>query len=217
MCKLIVLILALTIIMPAFATIFSTRGNSLYNGFPKTTTTRNYTNQYSPYNHCSCRNNFRHHSRTGNLNALERHALKKNYRKESNLRRLERLENLAFGATQSGDYATRFKNVEAAILSRPQSTYKKSILGNIANYFTGTSTGFTPSITNTITTPGYVTPGSVPYLSPTMNSMMPMGGFSTSPSYDNQRIESYSNGIWGNGYRTFGNNYGSGSSIRILD
>lgn len=217
MCKFVVLVLALCIIMPAFATVFSTRGNSLYNGFPKRTQSRIYTNQYRPQSHCNYCHGYRHHRRVGNMDALERYAFKKNYARENNFRRLERLENLAFGATQEGDYATRFKNVEAAILSRPQATQKRSILGNIANYFAGTPTGFTPSITDTIITPSYVTPGSIPYLSPTMNSMMPMGGFSTSPSYDNQRFEQYSNGIWGNGYRSFGNNFGNGSSVTILD
>ena len=217
MCKIVVLILTLSIIMPVFASMFSTRGNSLYNGFTNRTPSRIYTNPYSSYSHCKKCYSYKHPRRVGNIDALERRVFKKKYSKEGNLRRLERLENLTFGATQSGDYVTRFKNVEAAILSRPEQSYKRSILGNIASYFTGTPTGFTPSITDTIITPSYVTPGSIPYLSPTMNSMMPMGDFSTSPNFDNQRFEQYSNGIWGNGYRTFGNNYGSGSSIRILD
>ena len=199
MCKFVVLVLALCIIMPAFATVFSTRGNSLYNGFPKRTQSRIYTNQYRPQNHCNYCHNYRHHRRVGNMDALERYAFKKNYARENNFRRLERLENLAFGATQEGDYATRFKNVEAAILSRPQTTQKRSILGNIANYFAGQATGVTPSLTTGI---------------------VPFGGYSNfmpSPNYNNNRIEQYSNGIFGGGWGISGNEYGTGSSIKILD
>ena len=55
-----------------------------------------------------------------NLNLLEEYAFNKTYKKEANLKRLERLEEAAFGAVQSGDYDTRYRNVQTAILSRPK-------------------------------------------------------------------------------------------------
>ncbi len=139
------------------------------------------------------------------LNALEKYALNKTYRRESDLERLERLENLAFGATQFGDLDRRFSNVERAILSRPKSQPQQSLLNNLANYFSGQATGFTPNLT--------------PY--PRMNNL---GGFTSNPylftpnpNYNSNRFENYSNGLFGGGWRQSGHNFGTGSSIRILD
>lgn len=131
------------------------------------------------------------------FSALEKYALNKTYKRESNLERLERLENLAFGAVQNGDFETRYNHVENAILSRPQYNYKKSILGNIADYFAGQPTGFTPSIMdqNLSAFPSYI---------PT-------------PGYNNRRMEQYSNGLFGNGYSLLDQNFTNGSSIRMLD
>ena len=144
------------------------------------------------------------------LSALEKYALNRTYRRENDLARLERLENLAFGATQSGDLASRYMNVEEAILSRPQYKTKTSFLGNLANYFAGTPTGFTPSIDNS-------------FYNSTMG--LPAGlGFSTfggnfypTPGYMNQNFEQYSNGPFGGGWGMSNHNYGTGSSVRILD
>ena len=139
------------------------------------------------------------------LYALEKYALNKTYRRESDLQRLERLENLAFGAIQNGDIYNRYKNVENAILSRPKYGTKTSLLNNLANYFSGQTTGFTPSL---IPYPGY-------------NSL---GGFSSNPyglgpstGFSNNNIEHYSNGIFGGGWGMSGHDHGVGSSIRILD
>lgn len=139
------------------------------------------------------------------LNALEKYALNRTYRRESDLSRLERLENLAFGASQSGDIYSRYKNVENAILSRPKYGTKQSVLSNIANYFAGQATGFTPNL--------------IQY--PTYNNF---GGFSSNPyllnpgsNYGNTNYEQYSNGIFGGGWGISGQNYGTGSSIKILD
>lgn len=134
-----------------------------------------------------------------NLNALERYALNKNYTRENDIQRLERLESLAFGAIQSGDLNSRYQNVESAILSRPQNNYKRSVFGNIANYFAGQPTGYTPSIL-----PNYT----------------PFGGYSSyvpSPGYSTQRFDEFSNGIFGSGYSMLNQNFGNGSSVRILD
>ena len=135
--------------------------------------------------------------------ALEKYALRKTYGRENELQRLERLENLAFGAVQSGNPVIRFKNVENAILSRPQYNTKQSLLNNVANYFAGQTTGFTPSITSY---PNYTN----------------LGGFSSNPymftpKYSNSNYEQYSNGIFGGGWGMRGSDFGTGSSIRILD
>lgn len=142
---------------------------------------------------------------SSNLNALEKYAFNKNYKRDNNLQRLERLENLAFGAIQAGDLESRYKNVENAILSRPQYKTKNSFLNNVANYFAGQTTGFTPNL--------------IPY--PSYSSL---GGFTArpyaympNPGYSNNNIEQYSNGIFGGGWGYSGSDYGTGSSIRILD
>ena len=100
------------------------------------------------------------------------------------------MEQLAFGAIQSGDYDTRYKNVETAILSRPKNNYrKKSLLSSIGDYFSGQLTGFTPSLIGDDLTPGF-----------TRNAS-----------------EQFSNGIFGSGYNNFSHNYGTNSGVRILD
>lgn len=204
--------------LPAFAD-YITTGNSLYNnGFnsklnmnqPKTIMTspisknrgycgypnhytQPYSNYYPPIPNLS----------RSNLSALEKYALRKTYGRENELQRLERLENLAFGAVQSGNPVIRFKNVENAILSRPQYNTKQSLLNNVANYFAGQTTGFTPSINSY---PNYTN----------------LGGFSSNPymftpNYNNSSYEQYSNGIFGGGWGMRGSDFGTGSSIRILD
>ena len=114
-----------------------------------------------------------------NLNALEKHAFNKTFGRNRQLERLERLENIAFGAIQNGDLITRYQNVEQAILSRPQYKTKQSVLSNIANYLGEHTTGFTPSLIPYSTIDGY-------------------GSFSTNPSmyspkYSTTKFEQYSN------------------------
>ena len=141
------------------------------------------------------------------LCALEKYAFKKNFKRETDIERLQRLESLAFGAIQEGDIRTRYQNVENAILSRPQQPQKRTILGNLANYFIGQTTGFTPSFSNDLTQ-GYL-PGLTPYGG--------SGSYFPSPTFNNNRVEQFSNGIFGGGYRLFDNNFGNGSSVKILD
>ncbi|MBE7711321.1 MAG: hypothetical protein E7Z92_04185 [Cyanobacteria bacterium SIG31] len=146
----------------------------------------------------------------GNLNALEKYALNKTYRRESDLARLERLENLAFGAVQNGDITSRFMDVENAILSRPKYKTKNSILGNIANYFSGTPTGYTPAIGNSFYNSTMGLPAGLGFSN--------FGGnFYPAPGYMNQNFEQYSNGPFGGGWGMSNHNYGTGSSVRILD
>lgn len=190
-------------------------GGSLYRPNSTRYTTRSYNrrnyNRNIPINrHCpQCHAHHNLHHRQNDLRALERYALKKNYSRENDLARLERLENLAFGASQNGDFDTRYKNVEAAILSQPQNTYKRSILGNIANYFAGQATGFTPGLDSFGTTdfaPGYTNFGGYSF-----------NPYSVSPGLTNHNIEHYSGMFGTKGYRHVGSDYGSGSTIRILD
>lgn len=201
-----------------FADFVTYSGNSpnYNNGFqsklkmnqPKTTIasysgSRRQNRLYPP--HCPNCHNYNPYLSKSDLNNLEKYALNKTYRRESDLQRLERLENLAFGATQYGDIRSRYQNVENAILSRPKYNTNRSILGNLANYFSGQTTGFTPSLTNY----------------PTYNNL---GGFSSNPylftqpsGYQNNSYEQYSNGIFGGGWGVSGSDFGTGSSIRILD
>lgn len=133
------------------------------------------------------------------INALEKYTLNRNYSRESDLERLQRLEMQAFGAVQSGDINTRYDNVRNAILSRPKQNYKTTFLGNLANYFSGQMTGYTPNFDND------------PFFS---DSSLTRSSYPT--TYGTQNIDSYST-PWGKGYRV--NNYGTGSSsgVRILD
>ena len=212
MFKIIVLFILLLNSISVFADTVAYTGNSPnYNGFqsklkmnnPKTITvgsTNSYRqNRINPRYCPQCHYNNPYISHQ-DLNALEKYALNKTYRRESDLRRLERLENLAFGSTQSGDIISRYRNVENAILSRPNYGAKQSLLNNVANFFAGQATGFTPSL--------------MPYNN--------LGGFSSNPyaftpGYGNNNFEQYSNGIFGGGWGMSGHDFGTNSSIRILD
>ena len=205
-------------VVPVFAD-YLTTSNSLYNNRfnsklkmnqPKiimqspSISPRNY---YGHPSRCTLDRAYNHYGypaiSRSNLSALEKYALRKTYGRDNELQRLERLENLAFGAIQNGDPAIRFKNVENAILSRPQYGTKRSLLNNISNYFSGQTTGFTPSLT---TYPDYTN----------------FGGFASNPyifmpKYNNTSFEQYSNGIFGGGWGISGQDFGTGSSVKILD
>ena len=132
------------------------------------------------------------------LTALEKYTFNRIYPRDYPLVRLERLEDAAFGCIQNGDLATRYKNVENAILSRPNSisnVNRRNWLGGLANYFAGQATGLTPSV-----------------VVPNYDNYSPVYG----PNYGTQRYESFSNGIFGGGYNMMNQNFGNGSSIRIL-
>ena len=153
-------------------------------------TTRSYTN-YNPYYYRPV---------NSNLNALERYALQRNFPRENDIQRLERLEELAFGAVQNGDLDTRYQQVENAILSRPQNNYRNSFRNNLNNYFAGQMTGFTPSIV----TPGLSNPFTASY-----------------PQYGSQNImqqSAFSPFTGARAYREIiqNQNFGTGSSVRIL-
>ena len=136
------------------------------------------------------------------LSALEKYSMNRVYSRDNSLSRLERLENIAFGSIQSGDIKSRYKNVEAAILSRPKYNTQRSALGRLTNYFLGQPTGYTPPLYD-----GFGNNYTQAYDSYLNNGNV----------YGNSRINQYSNGIFGGGYSLFNNNFGNGSSVRILD
>lgn len=204
MIKFFVVILILTSFSPVFADSFSSK---LKMNQPKTIISAyegsRRQNRLHPHHCPECHYNNPYLS-SSDLNALEKYAMNKTYRRENDLKRLERLENLAFGATQSGDIFSRYRNVEDAILSRPKYGTKQSVWSNIANYFAGQATGYTPSL--------------IPY--PSYSSL---GGFTNNPysftpnGYSNNNFEHYSNGIFSGGWGHMGQDYGNRSSVRILD
>lgn len=145
---------------------------------------------YNPCHNCS---NF------SDINALEKYTMNRNFTRESDIQRLERLEMQAFGALQNGDINTRYENVRSAILSRPKQNYRTSLLRNIGDYFAGQTTGYTPSIGSS---------------NPFINSFS-QGNYPT--NYGNTSFTEFSGPFGTRGYNI--NNYSTGSNagIRILD
>ena len=162
-----------------------------------------YYNFHSPYynNYYAQENRFRqpHYPNKRYCNPintelynLEKYTFDKSYVRESELARLERLERQAFGATQQGDFDTRYANVRSAILSRPQNNYQKqSLLKTIGNYFSGQLTGYTPELDDEF--------------------------YSFTPNnYGNKKYTTYSS-PWGSGYRFDNYSTGSSTGVKILD
>lgn len=164
-------------------------------------------NQHCP--HCHSNNFYHRPIKINNLKKLERYAMNQTFANEDDITRLERLENLAFGAIQNGNFNNRYANVESAILSRPKYKTKNTILNTLSNIITGQATGFTPNITtNELNGHDNFAPFGGDYFSPTIRPY---------PSYNNNMVEQYSNGIFSGGWTNLGNDYGTGSSIRMLD
>ena len=228
--NIVVLLVMFTCVVPSFG--FTTMyGNSYNGGFnsrlrmnsPNTVVSSYQPRRVNNYNNFSPRR----------LDSLERYVLKKRFARESNLSRLERLEELAFGAVQTGDYLTRYNNVENAILSRPNYGYRRSVLGNIANFFSGQLTGFTPGI---MTQPSVLTQDLTPAYIPGLNNgfgtnyspfnmgnspvnsnfISPPSNFFETAGYGNTSQEGYSNGF-GSGYGIRSENFNSGVGVKILD
>ena len=127
------------------------------------------------------------------MSALEKYALDRTYQRENYISRLQRLEIQAFGAIQEGDLNTRYENVRSAILSRPKTNYKTSLLRGIGNYFAGQLTGYTPELNSYSLQNSTISP-------------------SFGQSYENRYYTP-----WGKGYQTHKYGTGSSSSVRILD
>ena len=152
------------------------------------------------------------------ISALEKYALNKTYKRDSDLQRLQRLEMATFGTVQSGDLDLRYDRVSNAILSRPKQNFKTTLLRNLGNYLTGEMTGFTPPVTSFDNTYAYPYGNSQNYSYD--RRFFPSSGFSQNSyptTYDNGRIVEFGNGPFNRGYRY--NNIGTGSSsgVTILD
>lgn len=187
MCRLSLLILLFFVSMPAFAERTIVTRTPYYNHhYPQAY----YGGDYIPHRKYMPKNS----SVFYDINDLEKYALNRNFTKDSDRARLERLETLTFGAIQEGDIYKRYDNVRSSILSRPKQNYKTSILQNISNYFNGQLTGFTPQINNSYSPDIYSYPS----------------------SYDRNSYTEHRS-PWGSGYRM--NNYGlsNGSGVHILD
>lgn len=190
---------------------YTVHNNYRYNNPQRLMRTNRYR-QRQYYNHCpQCHHNnyFRPPIKINNIKKLEKYAMNRTFSNEDDITRLERLEELAFGAIQNGDISTRYNNVENAILARPPYKTKTSVLGTIGSFLAGQATGITPNITsqelngfNNFSTFGgnYFSPVIRPY-----------------PSYSNNMVEQYSNGIFSGGWTNLGSDYGTGSSVRILE
>ena len=210
MIKYIIYFFILFIISPAYAEYITKTDNkgfsSKLNMNKPKVQIADYTSQRHPRLNPRCHrhnNYYNPYFSNADLDALEKYTFNRTYHRDSDLARLERLENLAFGAIQSGDLSSRYENIENIILSRPSYRNNNSVLSNIANYFVGQSTGFTPNL--------------IPY--PNQSNL---GGFTANPyaftpNYNNTSFENYSNGIFGGGWGIQGNDFGTGSSVRILD
>ena len=168
-----IIFIALILIEPSFATREIVTQTPYYNPI--------YSNSY----------NTKYNLNSNELSALEEYAFNNNFSYENNLQRLNRLEMQTFGSVQQGDFDTRYENVRSALLSRPKTRQNYSLWKNLANYFVGQTTGYTPSIINSL----------------------PDSSFS---SYGNSQAVEYIS-PYHRGYRV--NNYqsGNGSKITILD
>ena len=146
------------------------------------------------------------------ISALEKYALNRNFPRESDLQRLQRLEMQTFGAIQSGDLDYRYENVRNAILSRPKDNFKTSFVRGLSNYLNGQMTGFTPPIGSSNAYP-YTTS-----FNPAYQTSPNFFGYNQYPTtYDNGSVVNYGTGPFNRGYRI--NNYstGSNSGVKILD
>ena len=129
---------------------YTVHSNYRYNNPQRLMRTNRYR-QRQYYNHCpQCHHNnyFRPPIKINNIKKLEKYAMNRTFSNEDDITRLERLEELAFGAIQNGDISTRYNNVENAILARPPYKTKTSVLGTIGSFLAGQATGITPNITS---------------------------------------------------------------------
>ena len=184
MYRFVMLLILSTLSMPAFSEkTFTTI--SPYSG------TYNTSQAYYGGDYIPDRRFSKNRSVFSDINDLEKYAMNKNFTGDSDLKRVERLELLTFGAIQEGNIYTRYDNVRNAILTRPKQNYKTSILRSISDYFNGQLTGFTPQVNSY--------PGNT-YSYPYEES-----------SYTQYRSP------WGSGYRTKNYGFGNSSGIHILD
>lgn len=159
------------------------------------------------YNNAYNQRRFFHPRRSSfsDLSALEQYTLNRNFTRESDLERLQRLEMQAFGAVQQGDINTRYDNVRNAILSRPKNNYRTSLIRNIGNFFGGQLTGFTPSFNSSFDDDPFFSSNSSFY------------DYTISIYISEVHLQQEYSSPFCKGYRV--NNFGTGSStgVHILD
>ena len=187
MYRFVMLLILSTLSMPVFAERTFTTTSPYYGTF--NTPQAYYGGDYIPN-----RRYKKNRSVFSDINDLERYAMNRNFTGDSDLKRVERLETLTFGAIQEGDIYTRYDNVREAILTRPKQNYKTSILRSISDYFSGQLTGFTPSVTSNQNSNNFFS--DTPY---------------SQSSYTQYRSP------WGSGYRTKDYGIGNSSGVHILD
>ena len=188
MYRFVMLLILSTLSMPVIAERTFTTISPYYGGY--NAPQAYYGGDYMPKGRYS-----KNRSVFSDINDLERYAMNRNFTKDSDLKRIERLESLTFGAVQEGDIYTRYNNVREAILTRPKQNYKTSVLRSISDYFSGQLTGFTPSVTSNQNSNIYP------------NNIYP---------YSQSSYTQYCS-PWGSGYRTKNYGIGSSSGIHILD
>ena len=180
---------------------FNNTGNYYPHQYP-TQMTNGYSPTFINNNHYPLKHPYQMVRQTNfsDINALENYTLNRTYNRESDLKRLERLEMHTFGTIQDGELNTRYYNVRQAILSRPKQNYKTSFLGNLANFFSGQMTGYSPSVDS--------------------DQFFSDSSFIKTPypsTYGNRNVDTYSTPWGGKGYRI--NDYGVGTSsgVKIID
>lgn len=175
------------------------------------------------------------------LSRLETKVLNQTFTQNSPQRRIERLEEQMFGATQSGNLDDRIKalqlasrtynqnkNEETEGFSQPQTStsgFGRGLLGTLGG-FGGTMTGFTP----TITTPTYSTYSSgliTPYTPYNrFNTFNPINRYNNYNPYNRYRYNRFlpppPNGLQqgaqnGYGWSQGSQSFGSGTNVTILD
>lgn len=222
MYRLLILLVFLCFTCPSHAEFKTFSNNNSFNSKLKmnrpNVTVSNYRNNIRSHrnNHCpTCHSNGNYYRQFNRpisksaLKKLEKHVWGKHFSNESEHSRLERLEEMAFGAVQSGDLSQRYQNVESVLHSRPKYKTRDSIIGALGNLILGQPTGFTPNITAQELN-GY-------------DQFAPFGGDYFAPgyrglsSYGNNMVEHYSNGLFGGGWGNFHNSTGSGTGVHILD
>lgn len=149
----------------------------------------------NPINRSLIRTKPRNISSNNDLSRMEKALFRKSYNNENINSRLDRLEENMYGRHIPGTLGDRYRNLANSFNYNNPGYYSKysnygyypypplpkmSLWDRITNYFTGTSTG-------------------------------------TSPSMDGFFAEQYSTYPWGRGYYSSNKNYGTGSTVRILD
>jgi hypothetical protein len=156
----------------------------------------------------------------GALSKMESRFFSQNFPQVSPQRRIERLEQQVFGATQSGDINSRYEALKMATKNYNRNmnnnaydsnnpnnvtqTGWKGITGNSGNsFFGGSMTGFTPPIN--------------PYSGSSYNTYNSYANPYPASGYGMNRRNGVNRGLNGFSYNDSSTDYGTGSGVTILD